>query len=99
MTEPFSKSSFLGFWGWRGAINLAEWLGDRLGGSGAGVIGGRGKDGCLYVTGSGWIGARGNNSLLEDLKDLGPTRRAISGRVALGRDGGLSCGSRLTVTS
>ena len=58
---------------------MADWLADRLGRGGEGVGGGKGKDGCLDVIDSCWIGAWGDNSLLEDLKDLGPARGAIRG--------------------
>ena len=52
MIEPVSKSSFLGNRDWRGAINLAEWLGDRLSGGG-GRFSGKSKNCCLEVVDGG----------------------------------------------
>ena len=73
LIELFREGSFLGNWGWRGALNLAEGMADRLGGGGGRLGGGEGKDGCLEVIDSSWIGAWGDNGLMEDFKDLGPT--------------------------
>ena len=38
------------------------------------MLQGKGKDGGLEVIDSGWVGAGGDKSFLEDLKDLGPPR-------------------------
>ena len=57
MIALFSKPKFLGDWGWRGALNLADWLADRLGEGGGRIGGSKGKDCCLEVVDSGWVGA------------------------------------------
>ena len=57
---------------------MAEWLGDRLGGRGGGFSG-KGKNGCLEVINSGWVGAWGDHSLMKDFEDFGPVSRACCG--------------------
>ena len=52
MIEPFGDPGFLSNWGRGRAVNLAEWLGNRLSG-GRGRFSSKAKNCCLEVVGGG----------------------------------------------